>query len=211
MVLIKLDQHDPRRPASLQGDIYVYVRGWFVWLGAAAVFCWPCLYARIHRCVYMAERWRFLPLTCTTLLVFINGSLLTTLLNGFFIPMKIQHFLREPWKSGFFKSLVFRFFSFHFCIPAIWTWAGFRICRVIAKFISRSSSALTADPWAVFLHLQEKNGLKAQPSILGFCRDLLLLSVVQGYRKWFAIKIWPTELGRETRHTGHSGGLRAAF
>lgn len=56
MVLIKLDQHDPRRPASLQGDIYVYVRGWFVWLGAAAVFCWPCLYARIHRCVYMTER-----------------------------------------------------------------------------------------------------------------------------------------------------------
>lgn len=103
MVLIKLGQHDPRRLASLQGDIYVYVRGGLFGWVAAAVFCWPCLYARIHMCVCMTERWQFLPLTCTTLLVFVNWSLLVTLLNGFFIPMKIQHFLREPWTS-FLKS-----------------------------------------------------------------------------------------------------------
>lgn len=171
MVLIKLDQHDPRRPVSLQGDIYVYVRGWFVWLDAAAVFCWPCLYARIHVCVYMTERWRFLPLTCTTLLVFVNWSLLATLLNGFFIPMKIQHFLRERW-TGFVKS-GFPVFLFSLLHPSHVDLAGFRICRVIAKFIPWSSSALTyrlmGSPST--LAVEEKNDLKAQPSLLGFCRD----------------------------------------
>lgn len=171
MVLIKLDQHDPRRPASLQGDIYVCVCGWFVCLDAAAVFCWPCLYARIHMCVYMAERWRFLPLTCTTLLVFVNWSLLATLLNGFFIPMKIQHFLWERWTS-FVKSR-FPVLFFSLLHPSHMDLAGFRICRVIAKFIPRSSSAPTYRLMGSLstLAVEEKNGLKAQPSILGFCRD----------------------------------------
>lgn len=173
MMLIKLGQHDLRSPVSLQGDIYMYVHGGlFGWM-AAAIFCWLRLYARVHMCVYMTERWPFLPLTCTTLLAFVNWSLLATLLNGFFIPMKIQHFLREPWtiivslKSGF-PFFIFLFSLLHPSHMDLGRLLDLQSdCKI--HFTIKFCSHVETHGQSFYTCSGREKWI--QPSILGFCRD----------------------------------------
>lgn len=157
---------------------YVYVGCLFAWKAVLIVY-----WGWVNECVCVYDKRGFLPLTCTTLLVFENWLLSVSVSKGFFVPLKTWQFQGQPWITGFLKTPVSVLASLPTSTPQLY------IPRKVLSYLD-SGSCKTGKRWHLVIHsiirlwsplethgmvfpnLQwRRKNLKTQLCILGFCRD----------------------------------------